>query len=121
MRTEQTQAQDLLTQRAHDRLFSRRSLWRYMISLSVPAILYAEFKMVTPPAEKTFLIFMAGLMLGLIIRDIAGLYASNKQWPFMRRIINWSIVESIAKADKTANQGSERTGVPLRGPPSVQP
>ncbi|GGY76808.1 hypothetical protein GCM10011613_21640 [Cellvibrio zantedeschiae] len=39
----------------------------------------------------------AGVLLGALLQDVAWQYKLVKSWPFTNKIINWDLVEDIAK------------------------
>jgi hypothetical protein len=119
MMTDQERAKTLLMNRAEGfsilRL-TRRSGRRYFFNLLVAiALLTIAFK--EDGQIKYFYMVAFGMSCGVLLRDVASLYHSKKDWGFWTQIMDWKKIEEITEGKGLANQSSEASAGNADEPP----
>lgn len=112
MKADQKLAQHMLAHKANGYSICyilRRSWWRYLIILAAAGGCLAVSRMADTQAIKWWYGCFFGILVGALLRDGGWFRKLKKQWPFTSQIINWSIVESMARGDAAANKASEAT------------
>ncbi len=96
-------AKNLLNRREDDasvlggfRSISKRLIFRLLILL-VSAGLYVF-------SDNPLFLVLIGFVLGLFVQDFAWFKSVSDSWHFMKSVIDWNLVEAVAKSDDQSSK-----------------
>jgi len=80
--------------------FLKRSRYVYLFFI----LLFLIFLIIGIYTKDYVCIFLSGFFLGIIRRDFTFIRRFIKTWSFTKKIINWDLVEKIAKEQNNTNE-----------------
>jgi hypothetical protein len=109
MMTDQERAKALLMNRTEGvsiRRIIRKSARHYVLSILV-TLGFLTIAFIQDSRIKYFYMVAFGMSCGVLLRDVASLHRSKKDWGFWSHIMDWKKIEKIAEGERLANQSSE--------------